>query len=177
MKINKFRAIMYIASWLPLFAINIVLIIVGIPIVGWYARKPMKDWPRWTWLWQNDEDEGDLGWYVKRFSELSPWMRRFRYMAFRNPVNNHRFLFTEPESFNSSGDPLAFDMEGFDLVQRGIQSSSGWRWSGKFGGYKRTWLNGPDKYSEFYIGWKVGSAVPGLGFTFQLRLKRDFINS
>jgi len=186
---NKFRALLYILSWIPVGAINFLLLLVGIPIVAILSFWPMKSWPRLTWIWQNDGDATDpvLGasvghdvpvWYYKKYGPKgegwSAYRLRFAYMAIRNPVNNHRFLFTEPESFKSSGDPDAFDMEGHLLEKRGIRSASGWRWSGFFAGYKRTWLKGPGKYSEFYIGWKIGSAVPGLGFTLQLRFNRDY---
>jgi len=106
----------------------------------------------------------------------SPYVRRFAYMALRNPVNNHRFIFDDVIFWKTTGDPAAFDTEGYHLAKQGIHSASGWRCSGWIAGYRYIWLNkGPNKYSEFYIGWKVGSKVPGLGFTFQLRLNRDFI--
>jgi len=190
MKINKFRGALYIASWIPVGIVNIVLWILGVPIVAWYARDAMDTWPRWTWIWQNDGDASDpkLGasghdvpwWYYKKYGPegegWSPWRLRFAYMAIRNPVNNHRFLFEDVTSWRVSGDARAFDTEGSDLVRLGIHSAAGWRYTGWIAGFKRTWLNSSSKYSEFYIGWKVGSGVPGLGFTFQLRLKRDFIS-
>ena len=189
MSINKFRAALYILSWIPVGAINLVLLLIGIPIVAWYARDSMDTWPRWTWLWQNDGDATDpkLGasighdvprWYYKKYGpEGEGWSQyrlRFMYMAIRNPVNNHRFLFEDKSTWDTSGDPEAFDTEGIDLLNRGLAHTSGWRWSGPFAGYRRIWLKGVEQYSEFYIGWKLGSAVPGLGFTFQLRLKRNF---
>jgi len=172
---NIFRASLYILSWIPVGIINLALLLIGIPIVGYFARWPQERWPSWTWLWQNDEDQGDPNWYQLRFPELSPYMRRFRYMAFRNPVNNHRFVFKEPRTFKTAGDPEAFNYDGKSLLAAGIRSSSGWRYSGLFAGYKRTWLKGPGKYSEIYFGWKVGSPVPGLGFTVQLRFNRPYI--
>ncbi len=173
---NIFRAILYVLSWIPVGIINLALLLIGIPLIAVLAIWPMSKWPRWTWIWQNEEDQGEPGWYAKRFPELSPWFRRWRYTAFRNPVNNHRYLFTEPESYKTSGDPEAFNMDGKDLERLGIRSSSGWRWSGFFAGYKRTWLNKtPGKYSEFYVCWKVGSPVPGLGFTLQNRFNRPYI--
>lgn len=190
---NIFRAGLYILSWIPVGAINFALLLIGIPLIAVLSFWPMRKWPRWTWIWQNDGDAvvWELGamrpphdvprWYYEKYGPKgegwSAYRLRFAYMAIRNPVNNHRFLFTEPESFNTSGDPAAFDTEGFDLEKRGIRSASGWRWSGFFAGYKRTWLKGPGKYSEFYIGWKVGSAVPGLGFTLQTRFNRDYIKT
>jgi len=172
---KTYLKILHILSWIPIFAINIVLWIMGIFVVSWYARDPMDSWPKWTWIWQNDEDQGEPLWYVKKYPDRSPWLRRFLYMAFRNPVNNHRFIFEDKTTWYTDGDLDAFDTEGSDLVRRGIGMAAGWRWAGAFAGYRRIWLNSSIKYSEFYIGWKVGSSVPGLGFTFQLRLKRDFI--
>lgn len=210
---NKFKAALYILSWVPLYLLltfpllmvwpfigltwwqaflPVGLIFLGIPIVGYLARKPMSKWPRWTWLWQNDGDAvvWELGamrpphdvprWYYKKHGPdgdgWSAYKMRFSYMALRNPVNNHRFLFTDVKAWRTSGDPEAFDTEGSDLIRKGLAHASGWRYAGAFAGWRRIWLNGTDRYSEVYFGWKVGSAVPGLGFTFQLRLKRDFIH-
>lgn len=202
---------MYILSWIPVGIINLAFLIVGWPIVGYFSRKPMSEWPRWTWIWQNDGDAKDIKlgaaggdhdvprWYLKKFYDGKPWLslrlgenmggfdpdtlfvfarysmrvRRFKYMALRNPVNNHRFIFDDVESFNTLGDPEAFDTESADLERRGLRSASGWRYAGFFAGYRRIWLTGRGKYSEFYIGWKVGSRVPGFGFTLQIRLNRD----
>lgn len=210
---NKFRAGLYILSWIPVGILNFALLLFGIPLVGYLSRKPMSRWPSWTWIWQNDGDATDesLGaaggdhdiprWYLKKYYDGKPWLslrlgenmggydpdtlfvfarysmrvRRFQYMALRNPVNNHRFIFDDVIFWKTAGDPAAFDTEGVDLVARGIRSASGWRWSGFFAGYRRIWLKGPGKYSEFYIGWKVGSRVPGLGFTLQTRFNRDSV--
>jgi len=198
---NPFKALLYIISWLPLFVINFALLLVGIPLVALFAGLEQKDWPRWTWLWQNEEDAGAPGWYGKRFPDGSPWLmlrlgenmggfdpdtligfrhnkwvRQWKYSAFRNPVNNHRFIFEDRVKFKTAGDPNAFNYDGKSLRAAGLRSSSGWRWAGFFAGYKRTWLNKtPGYYSEFYIGWKVGSATPGLGFTLQTRFNRPYI--
>ena len=211
---NTFKKLLYILSWLPVGALNLALLLIGIPIVACLARKPMSRWPRWTWLWQNDGDavDWDLGamrpphdvprWFFEKFYDGKPWIRirlgenmggynphallvlkrhsqktrRFMYMALRNPVNNHRFIFDDVIFWKTSGDPEAFDTEGYHLARQGILVASGWRYTGWLAGYRYIWLNkGPNKYSEFYIGCKVGSKVPGLGFTFQLRLNRDFI--
>ena len=198
---NPFKAAAHIVSWLLIGALNFALILVGIPLVALFAGLDQKDWPRWTWLWQNEEDQGAPGWYGKRFPDGSPWMmlrlgenmggydpnmligfrhnkwaRQWKYSAFRNPVNNHRFLIDEPVTWATSGDPKAFDYDGKSLERAGIRLSKGWRYKGAFAGYKRTWLNEtPGKYSEFYVGWKVGSATPGFGFTLQTRFNRPYI--
>ena len=39
-------------------------------------------------------------------------------------------------------------------------------------GYRRVWLNKDGTYGEIWLGWKLGSPVPGLGFTTQIRLKQ-----
>jgi len=198
---NIFKKLLYILSWIPLGILNFALLLVGIPIVALFAGLDQTEWPRWTWLWQNEEDAGEPWWYIKRFPDGSPWLRirlgenmggfdpnylivfarhnkwvrQWKYSAFRNPVNNHRFLITEPTEYNSVGHPGAFEAEPQTLLLGKRRSCSGWRWSGFFAGYKRTWLKGPGKYSEIYFGWKVGSEVPGLGFTVQLRFNRDYV--
>jgi len=217
---NKFKAGLHVLSWLPLFALRFVLFLLGIPIVAYFARWHQDRWQRWTWVWQNKEDQGEPNWYKLRFRDGTPWIfipaidwkwdlllganmanidrfkivarlhwsskqrvlarystyaRRFQYMAFRNNANNFRYIFDEPEVYSTSGDPDAFSHDGWSLEKAGIRLSAGWRWSGMFAGYKRTWLKGPGRYSEFYIGWKVGSATPGLGFTLQTRFNRPYI--
>jgi len=198
---NPFKKAAHMVSWLLLGIINFALLLVGIPLIAIFAGLPQEDWPRWTWLWQNEEDQGAPRWYETRFPDGSPWLRirlgenmggydpdtlfvfarhnkwvrQWKYSAFRNPVNNHRFLFEDRTDFQVSGDPEAFIHSGRSLEASGERVSKGWRWSGPFAGYKKTWLKGPGFYSEFYIGWKVGSGVPGLGFTLQLRFNRPFI--
>lgn len=192
-RMNPLKKLLYILSWLPVGALNLVLLLVGIPIVAYFARWPMRRWPSWTWLWQNDGDAKDVSlgaaggdhdiprWYLKKYGPngegWSAYKLRFVYMALRNPVNNHRFIFDDVLFWKTAGDESAFDTEGSDLVRQGLTSVSGWRYAGLIAGYRRIWLTGPDTYSEFYIGWKVGSQVPGLGFTLQIRLKREFINA
>jgi len=218
---NKFKAGLHILSWLILGTVNLALLLIGILPVAYFTRWHQDRWPRWMWLWKNNEDQGQPWWYTLRFPDGTPWLfipaidwkwdlllgvnmanidrfkivarlhwkskqrvfarysthtRRFQYMAFRNPVNNHRYIFQDRETFKTSGDPDAFKHDGWSLEKAGIRLSAGWRWSGMFAGYKRTWLNKtPGKYSEFYVGWKVGSATPGLGFTLQTRFNRPYI--
>jgi hypothetical protein len=184
------KKLLYILSWLPVGALNVVMLLIGIPVVAYFARWPMRRWPSWTWIWQNDGDAKDVSlgaaggdhdiprWYLKKHGPAgdgwSAYKLRFCYMALRNPVNNHRYIFEDVDTWRTWGAPMAFDTEASHLDKLGLKNASGWRYSGLIAGYKFIWISGPGKYSEFYIGWKVGSRVPGLGFTFQLRLKRDF---
>ena len=87
-------------------------------------------------------------------------------------------------------------MEAQELLDNNVNKAYLWRWNGPFASFRIVWLNGfvpeedvgeepfivpkhlinmatADSYNEFWIGWKVGSTVPGMGFTLQLRLKRE----
>jgi len=137
-----------------------------------------KHWPDFLWVWGNDE-EGCPEWWLKR---EHPWFirywPRFWWFAVRNPFNNFRFVFTDVNTWRDldrletnwsidvpmeAGNILA--LTGQDSAYRYVRKD--WKC-----GYRRVWLNGDGKYSEFWIGWKLGSPVPGLGFAMQLRLKR-----
>jgi hypothetical protein len=63
-------------------------------------------------------------------------------------------------------------MEAADLIAAGKKVARRWRWTGWKAGYRRVWLTGATTYSEFWVGWKLGSSVPGLGFTVQARFNR-----
>ena len=83
-----------------------------------------------------------------------------------------RFLFDDSEEFKIEGWQEQ-SMEAHDLIIAGVTSATRWSYRGAMAGWRIVWLNGDDKYSEIWFGWKVGSTVPGLGFATQVRLKRD----
>ncbi len=94
----------------------------------------------------------------------------FWWYAVRNPVNNKRFIFKDREA---KIDGWEGPMEAQDLIDAGVTKATRWAYSGAFAGYRVIKLEGDNKYSEYWHGWKVGSTVPGMGFAMQLRRKRE----
>lgn len=127
------------------------------------------------WLWGNDE-EGVPEWWMmraKRVGGIRAKLPNWWWYAIRNPVNNFRFLFDDREAKRETNWNFDLPMEPQNLLDAGLSSAYMWSYSGIFASYRLVWLGEKGKYSEFWIGWKVGSPVPGMGFTTQLRLKRD----
>ena len=177
---KKLKNTLSMVAWLPFIALKIALAILGLIFV---PLGLMLDWPRLFWLWGNDE-EGCPDWWKRRAKKENIVARTFPcwwWYAIRNPVGNLRFLFEEPSRYHEITNwaapgfvPTADDlkMEARQMQDRGQRMAFRFRRAGWKSGYRRVWLNGNDRYSEFWIGWKLGSRVPGLGFALQLRLKR-----
>jgi hypothetical protein len=145
--------------WIPLLAIKLALVILGLVVVpiALLMKADMKTLP----IWGNREG-------VLSFCKGTD----FWSYAITNPVNNLRYLFDEPIYQEESNWHPELQMEAPEMIVAGRAMAYRYRWSGWMSGYRRVWLNSNDRYSEFWIGWKLGSGVPGLGFTSQLRLKR-----
>jgi len=175
---NRWRKALYILSWLPVIAVKLVLILLGLVAVPLMLAIHDVDgkWPSrgdWLWLWGNDE-EGCPDWWLRMAETKGGFIARvprWWWFAVRNPVGNHRFLLRDREAAYS-GNWATRDMEAQDLIRAGITSAWRWAYNGVFAGYRKVWLSG-DTYSEFWIGWKVGSRVPGMGFALQWRLNRE----
>lgn len=88
--------ITYQAAATVLWVIGLVAVPVAIlfrqqqlsPITG----LPIVNAPRWLWLWGNDEDGLDPLWYQQANPNWGPWRRMFAWTAWRNSVNNLRFV-------------------------------------------------------------------------------------
>ena len=135
------------------------------------------------WLWHNAEGSAPAWFYRKALDASGPmfWWPDWWWYAIRNPVNNMRFIFEDREANSiTNWDVVAFaqdrpkiSMEAEKMIEAGQKVAYRWMWSGLFAGYRRVWLNaGNETYNEIWIGWKLGSDVPGLGFTLQLRFRR-----
>lgn len=162
---NKLQKGLHILSWIFIALLQLPLLIIGLPMV-WIAisiwGRQSKDWPRLFWLWGNDE-EGYPSW--------SPVGALWWY-AVRNPIGNFRFLFKDREAHIQGWGPQS--MEAKDLLLHETKVAKRWAWNGPFAGYRRVWLSKDlHKYSEIWVGWKIGSTVPGMGFTAQVRLNRE----
>lgn len=182
---NKLKKLLYILSWIPMLVIRIGLMILGlvaVPIALMFDEAKLWHWPKLLWLWGNDEEGCPMWWYqiarikggfIARFP-------RFWWYAVRNPVNNFRFIFKDREA-HILGNWHTASMEAHDLIDAGVRVAYRWAYNGPFAGYRRVWITilpeagfeSVGEYSEFWIGWKVGSKVPGMGFTLQYRRNRE----
>lgn len=189
---NIFRKLFHIASWIPfvlLMTFPLLMVYPFADITLWQAFLPVgamflgvvfvpiaiatrgqqsEDWPFIFWLWGNDE-EGCPDWWFRVAENKGGFIAKFPafwWYAVRNPVNNRRFIFKDREA---KIDGWEGPMEAQNLIDAGVKSATRWAYSGFFAGYRRVWLKKDNKYGEFWIGWKVGSTVPGLAFTMQLR--------
>lgn len=83
--------------------IALILAIIGIPICavlsfGGYSRQTTGvvlgklNWPRWAWLWDNDEDGTAPLAFTNQHPSWSLNRCEFVWTALRNPVNNFRFV-------------------------------------------------------------------------------------
>lgn len=166
--------------WPPVIALKIALILVGLLLVligVLWARHDYQRWPRILWLWGNDEDGLGPAWWFKRADNVPRWAAEWWWLAIRNPVNNSRFLFDDSGGYHERTN-WAIDrpMEPNSMAIEGRQSAFRWRRRGWQSGYRRVWLKGDSKYSEIWLGWKIGSKVPGLGFALQVRLNRPYLH-
>lgn len=60
--------------------------------ISYVTGKEIINAPRWLWLWGNDEDGLDPDWYRTATSGWNKYVRMWVWAAWRNPVNNLRFL-------------------------------------------------------------------------------------
>ncbi len=198
---NNFKKALYILSWIPVAAIKIVLALLGLVVVPIALQFDLDSrlWPKVFWLWGNDEHSVAPRWWMHDGKHHNWFSRKFPnwwWFAIRNPVNNTRFIFEDREVNIDTNwhvriktdEPYKIvfkPMEPKYLLEAGQQFAYRWSWNGPFAGYRKVWLNEfvpstdtfptarVDSYSEIWFGWKVGSDVPGMGFTMQLRLKRE----
>lgn len=172
--------ILYVLSWIPVAAIKITLALLGLFVIpiALSINRTSTQWPKLFWIWGNQENVP--GWW--QLSSMKHWYTEkfpnFWWYAVRNPVNNAQFIFDDPELYATETNwSMTEKMEAAEMVEANQRMASIWRWSGPFAGYRRVWIVGETfddfgKYSEIWFGWKVGSTVPGMGFTMQVRLNR-----
>lgn len=95
----------YIALFVVIQAVSLVLAILGLPICAFLAfrgkfntgnnfddTQHIQSFPTWAWLWSNDEDGVYPFWYAKINPTWSVGRTVFVWTALRNPVNNLRFV-------------------------------------------------------------------------------------
>jgi hypothetical protein len=184
---HKLLKLFYVISWLPALLAKLILAILGIIAVPlalpfgsqerWEEKKHY--FPKLFFIWDNKE-EGYPAWWPKYIARQEPdstgrkivqflreKMPRFWWFAVRNPVNGFRYIFKDREAKFEGWQSK--EMEAHNLIEAGVTHASRWAYSGVFAGYRSIKLNGDGTYNEFWIGWKVGSDVEGMGLTLQNR--------
>lgn len=194
---KTYKKVLHVLSWIAIVLLHSFPLVLIWPFVdlGWLALAPVglvflglvlvpvalafDTWPKLLWLWGNDEEQPPL-WFMKKGRPCPTWW----WYAIRNPVNNLRFVFADLAPV-MTGNWVQDSMEARDLIKAGRIMAYRWAWRGPFAGYRRVWLKDaenwslsrdhpvPTHYSEIWFGWKVGSTVPGMGFTTQVRLNRE----
>lgn len=179
---NKLQKLAYILSWVLPALIKLALWFVGLVVIplalpfGSQSKWRTKGhyFPKLFFLWDNKEEGCPQWWLIQAESgEEGKFAKKFPkwwWFAMRNPVNGMRYIFKDREAKVAGWEG---PMEAQNLIDAGVTVATRWLYSGAFAGYRRVWLTKDGKYGEFWFGWKVGSDVPGLGFTAQLRRNRE----
>lgn len=104
--------------YLPLFLLiqtaNIVLSVLGYPVIGVLAVFNVCPWPRWCWIWNNEED-GIYG----PGKPHTRW-QMFYWSALRNSCNNLRFV----PGVSKAGRPLW--LVNFTIRGKVFYAKAGW---------------------------------------------------
>jgi len=171
---NPFLKVLHIGSWVILAVMKLFFgWIVGpivIPFGLLWSQGDYDRWPKILYPWGNDEDQFGPAWWAIKHPKWPNWFLRYTWLL-RNPVNNHRYLFKDRKPKIETNAPAGLEAE--QLIAQGLRSGYRWAWSGPFAGYRKVWLETDGTYSERWYGWKVGSSVPGMGFTVQRRSHRE----
>lgn len=192
MELTRRRKRLYVASWIPFLLLKFVMYLIGafimVPLSLKLAPKKMdsKLWP-----WGNAE-EGCPDWWLDECANLKvnpedkwfeQWADKLRIMfprwwwySWRNGANNMRYWFKDyplEECGVQSNWSLDVPMEAGELQAAGQHFAERWVWRGWKASYRKVWLSSdPNRYSERWYGFKLGSDVPGCGFTWQRRNER-----
>lgn len=119
---------LYILLFVLIQLVSLALMIVGLPVVGvltafglMYITTGPPQFPRWAWIWANDEDgvEGPP-WFNPTHSR---W-KAFVWSALRNPVSNLRFV----RGVSKVGRPLFY--RTWTVAGREFYAKAGWMTNG-----------------------------------------------
>lgn len=170
------RILFSIVTWLAYeILVSLPLSIVDIPICAWlasgrsytaatsvhHAGRTIYTWSaKWAWLWSNDED-GVLG--DPRYSKLHerhPRWGSFIWTAFRNSVNNLRFVpilhpvidSTQVRWIGNHTNPSARRPQG-ELARGTVLWAL--TWQGLYSGYVIRWQVTDTHFFQFRFGWKL----------------------
>ena len=183
---------LYILSWIPFMIVWFILAVIGailmVPLALLVWGPNSTDWRGPFILYNNDTENVPNWWYrtANRKFFLIAWFPNYWWYAWRNPVNHSHWWFRDRPA-NFSGTWAKKTMEAQDLLIANQRDAKRWAFNGMFAGYRHVWLHddakisyddGPEglfmgHYGERWIGWKVGSDVPGMGFAMQNRPNQE----
>lgn len=125
----------YVLLFIVIQVIAFLLAIVGLPICAVLAaggcalvdpNTSLYHWPKWAWLWDNDEDGVYPHWYCVANPTWSPRRTMFVWTALRNSVNNFRYV----RGVSKPGRPLwhrTWTMRGKQFYAKaGWEAKTGW---------------------------------------------------
>ncbi len=169
---NNLEKFLHITSWILIaFLLILPLWLAGLILVPYAISR--DEWPWWLRWYDNDEEDVP-DWWFARAKEKGGFIARFPnfwWYHVRNPLNNTRYLFEdrEAEFFGSwphkEMEPHMLDVAGNNGNPKFVR----WAKGGMFAGRRTVELIGNGEYKETWYGWKVGSDIEGMGFTFQNR--------
>ena len=176
-RLSWWRKGLYILSWIPVLAFELVGTTLGLFLVPIALR--FDKWPKLLWAWGNDEDDPRVDvrmqWY--RDKAASQWWTRYWpnwwWYCIRNPFNNTRFLFDDTKPFKRYGSYTGIYLNGRSLREIGRYKGFRWNVRGWMASYEYVRVLDDTHVREFWIGWKVGATVPGLGFSTQLKWRTE----
>jgi hypothetical protein len=152
--------------WPAYMALDLALAIIGVPIVamlaytktwtiapGGFVGRKIAYWPKWAWLWGNDED-GVIGSYEFQTDHYnwSDSRKAFVWSALRNSVNNLRYVWPIRTMVNKpAGASYAYELFTVTFLWQGF----------------KTYLRIDTDSHYFHIGWRLmeDRLVP-VGFAF-----------
>jgi hypothetical protein len=152
-----------LVQWFASALMFLFLIVLGFFFVVPLALKlkvNMAELP----LWGNREEPVPPHGFLLKNRPFPVWW----WFAIRNPVNNFRYMITEPKEVKSF-------YGKYDFSEDDPMEQAGWRWRYRHSmfldSFRCTWgpARGSEGKREFYIGWKIASSTPGVGFAFSPR--------
>ncbi len=89
----------YVALFIAIQLAALLLTIVGIPVcaalayIGYsFPTEGKWHWPKWAWIWDNEEDGVWPNWYAKANPTWSTARVEFMWTGLRNSANNLRYV-------------------------------------------------------------------------------------
>jgi len=164
--------------WPVAVAIHVVLFLLGgivfVPFCLLVYKNNSMYWPSFiNSIWGNDAQPNPtkIKWYMANVNRKGGWRKKYpsyNWFAVRNKAANLRHYFQDPD-YEDLFIATSYDHEKFNVESAAKTHGSAWRflacgWKASFRwvSHNNGTANPP---SEFYIGWKLNSSTPGLGFT------------
>lgn len=119
----------YVATFIAIQLVSLVLSVIGLPVCAALAytdsysydiHADTYHWPKWAWLWDNEEDGVCPHWYILAHPTWTISRVAFYWTALRNPCNNLRFV----RGVSRPGWPLWY--KTWTMLGRQFYAKAGW---------------------------------------------------